>query len=216
MVSYDASPLDRLRDQLNDFDTLTPGLSLVHQFNQQTQVFGTLSHSETQYDDLTDTESKTDNLQLGVVYDITETWQARASAGRQRSNTNQRISTAIPRPGFEFLFPFVYDIVDVTRDYESTGTIYDARITRKFETGSLGLSASQSAEPSSSGVVEERTRINLNGDYRFSTKLSARLVASYGKSSTLAAGAIRRARNQMRTAIGIAPSLTCIWTRNWR
>jgi hypothetical protein len=192
MVSYDASLLDRLRDQLNDYDTLTPGLSLVHQFNQQTQVFGTLDHSETKYDDLTDTESKTDSLQLGAAYDITETWQARASVGRQRTTLSNVL---------------IFDPVARFGETESTGTVYDASITREFETGRISLSASQSAEPSSSGVIEERTRINLNGDYRFSTKLSARLAVSYNQSSTLAAGAIRGARNQDEYRYRIAPSI---------
>ncbi len=189
MVSYDARPLDRLYD----YDTLTPGLRIVHQYNQQTQVFGTLSHSETNYDDLTDTESKTDSLQLGAAYDITETWKVSASAGRQRTTTsNVLIFDPAPRIG----------------ETESTGLVYDASITRKFETGSLSLSASQSSEPDSDGTSAERTRINLNGDRKFSTKLSAKLAVSYNQSSTQGGGAIRLARNQDVDRYRIAPSIT--------
>lgn len=187
-----------------DYDYLTPSLRLIHQYNPQTQVYGILSHSKVDYDIATDLESTTNSLQLGVAYDITETWNVSASVGSRRTETSSLVPTAVPRPGLEFLFPFIYDVVFVNRDSESNGLVYDATLSREFETGSLKLSASQSVTPSSNGTDAETTIINLDGTYAIDAKLSAGLAVSYYQSSTV--GDIRTRADNDRYRI--APTLT--------
>lgn len=199
-VEYD----DGLRYGLLDYDYLTPGLRIVHQLNPTTQVFGILSHARVDYDTASELESKTDSLQLGAAYDITEVWKVSGSIGTRRTETSSLVPNAVPRPGLEFLFPFIYDVVYETRDSETTGLVYDASLTREFETGSLKLSASRSIVPSSTGSDTETTRFDLNGTRRFSAQLWAQLAVSYYRSDTV--GDIRTRADLDRYRI--APSLT--------
>lgn len=199
-VEYDGG----LRFGLLDYDYLTPGLRIIHQLNPTTQVFGILSHARVDYDTASELESKTDSLQLGAAYDITEVWKVSGSVGMRRTETSSLVPNAVPRPGLEFLFPFIYDVVYETRDSETTGLVYDASLTREFETGSLKLSASRSIIPSSTGSDTETTRIDINGTRRFGTQLWAQLAVSYYQSDTV--GDIRTRADVDRYRI--APSLT--------
>lgn len=199
-VEYD----DGLRYGLLDYDYLTPGLRIIHQLNPKTQVFGILNHARVDYDTASELESKTDSLQLGAAYDITEVWKVSGSVGMRRTETSSLVPNAVPRPGLEFLFPFIYDVVYETRDSETTGLVYDASLTREFETGSLKLSASRSIVPSSTGSDTETTRIDINGTHRFGAQLWAQLAVSYYQSDTV--GDIRTRADVDRYRI--APSLT--------
>jgi hypothetical protein len=189
---------------LFDYDYLTPGLRVVHQLEPQLQVFGILSHSKVTYDTSSELESKTDNLQLGAAYDITETWKISGSVGSRRTDTSSLVPTAVPRPGLEFLFPFIYDIALVGRDSETTGLIYDASLTRKFETGSISLNANQSVTPSSTGTDTEATRITFTGRKRLSAKLSSVLAVSYYQSTTVGDTTTTADTDRYR----VAPALT--------
>lgn len=190
-----------------DYDYLTPGLRIVHQFDPQTQVFGILSHAKVEYDGDTELESKTDSLQLGAAYDITETWKVSASVGSRRTRTSSLTPTLVaPIPGLEPFCGFFFEcqIVYVPTDSESTGLVYDATLTREFETGSLRLSASQSVTPSSTGTDTESTRVSLDGTHRFDAKLSAGLAVSYYQSSTVGDVTTNADNDRYR----VAPSLT--------
>lgn len=199
-VEYD----DGLRYGLLDYDYLTPGLRIIHQLNPKTQVFGILSHARVDYDTASELESTTDSLQLGAAYDLTEVWKVSGSAGVRRTETSSLVPNAVPRPGLEFLFPFVYDVVYETRDSETTGVVYDASLTREFETGSLKLSASQSIIPSSLGTDTETTQFDLDGTRRLSAKLSAQFAVSYFRSDSVGDVTTRADRTRYR----LAPSLT--------
>lgn len=190
---------------LVDYTYLTPGLRIVHQLDPQTQVFGILNHSKVDYDTTTNQESTTDSLQIGASYDITETWNIRGSIGSRRTSTSSLVPTAAPIPGLEYLYPFgVYDIVYIPRDSDSTGLVYDANLTRKFETGSLSLSGSQSVMPGSTGTDITSTQINFTGTRNFSAKLSAQLAVSYYRSATV--GDVSTTADSGRYRV--APSLT--------
>lgn len=183
-VDYDEGE----RFGLLDYDYLTPSLRIIHQYDPQTQVFGILSHAKVEYDTASNLESKTDSLQLGAAYDITETWNINASVGGRRTRTSSVVPILVaPIPGLEFFCGFLFEcqIVYVPNDAESTGLVYDASLTRKFETGSLRLSATQSVTPSSIGTDTESTRISIDGTHRLSAKLSASLAVSYYQSSTV-------------------------------
>lgn len=195
-VEYD----DGLRFGLLDYDYLTPGLRVIHQLNPKTQVFGILSHARVDYDAASELESKTDSLQLGAAYDITEVWKVSGSVGTRRTSTSQLV-----RSNFRFIStpPYIEWIYE-TRDSETTGLVYDASLTREFETGSLKLSASQSIVPSSTGSDTETTRLDLTGTHRFSAQLWAQLAVSYYQSDTVGDVTTRADQDRYR----LAPSLT--------
>lgn len=176
---------DGNRYGLLDYNNLVSGLSVVHQYNPQTQIFVSLNRSKVDYATSNELESTTDSLQLGAAYDITETWKISGSIGRRRTNSSSLVIDRIPRPGLEFFYPLLYTEVVRTRDTESSGLVYEASLSREFETGNLTLSGSQSVTPSSTGTDTESTRINLNGTHHLSDKLSAVMVVSYYLSSTV-------------------------------
>lgn len=188
---------------LLDYDYFTPSLRLVRHLNQKTQIFGLLSHSRVRYDNVSDLESKTDSLQIGAAYEISETWTVNGSIGSRRTRTSQSIPVAVERPGFEILFPYIYDITYVPRDSESSGLVYNARVDREFETGRLSLNAMMSVTPSATGTDTESTRIELLGTRNLTTQLSATLAVSYYQSEAVG-GAVSRANTDR---FRVAPSV---------
>lgn len=189
---------------LLDYEYSTPGVQIIHQLNPKTQVFSILNHTTVKYENNSNLESITDSLQIGASYDITETWNVSGSIGNRRTRTSESVPTGTVRPGFEILFPYVYDLVDVPRDSESTGLVYDARLSRQLESGHLNLSASQEVTPSSTGTDTETTRIGIDGLHRFDAKLSGILAVSYYQSSTVGGVTTRADNDRYR----ISPSLS--------
>lgn len=199
-VEYD----DGERYGLLDYDYLTPGLRLIHQLDPKTQVFAVLSHAKVDYDTASELESKTDSLQLGAVYEFTERWKLSGSIGSRRTRTSQLVPTLVPVPGFEFFFPLFSTTELLPRDSESTGLVYNATLTRKFETGNLDLNATRSVTPSSTGTDTDTTAVTLTANRRFTTKLSGRLAVSYFQSETV--GETRTTADRDRYRVG--PSLS--------
>lgn len=166
---------------LRDYDYLTPSLRLIHQYTPQTQVFAVLSHSKVEYDVAApqQLESKTNSLQLGAAYDITERWKVSGSVGTRRTTSSAVTVQTIVIPFFGPISRLVS-----SKD-ESTGLVYDASVTRELETGSVSLTASQSVTPSSAGRDTESTRISLNGTHNISAKLSAALAVSFYRTTSV-------------------------------
>lgn len=185
-VSYrDVEYEDGAQGNLLDYDYMTPSLTLSHQLNAKTQLFGILSHSRLEYDTASEYESRTDSLQLGASHAFSETWSINGSIGSRRTRTSSLVQVAVPRPGLEFLFPFVYDVTLEPRDSRTTGLVYNLNLTRELETGDISLSASRSVTPSSTGSETDTISVTLSGSHRFTTQLSARMAASYLQSETV-------------------------------
>lgn len=166
---------------LQDYDSLTPELRVIHQLDSQTQVYGILNHTKVEYDlpSPFESESKTNSLQLGAAYDITETWKVSGSVGSRKTESSQVTVETISIPFIGLISRLV------SSENESTGLVYNASLTREFETGRLAMNASQSVNPSSSGTDTESTQLGFTGIREFSTKLSAQLAVSYYQSSTV-------------------------------
>lgn len=206
-VSYSTTDYDNGEQYgLLDYDYLTSTLRLVHRLNERTQVFGVYTHSDVDYDTSTDLESKTDSLQLGMAHEFTQTWSVSGSIGSRRTETSSIVPTAIPRPGLEIFYPAIFDLVYQPRDNETTGLVYEASVTREFETGSLQLAGSRSVTPSSTGTDAETTSIVFTATRDFTAKLSTQLAVSYFQSSTVGDVTTRSDVDRFR----VAPSL------NWR
>jgi hypothetical protein len=168
-VEYDENRLG----SLTDYDSLSPSLTLVHQLDPKTQVYGVYSYSKTDYDRIDDLETTTDSLMLGAAYDISEIWTLDGSVGKQWTTNSflGLVSLSPPTLG--------------TFETDSSGLVYNLDLNRTHETGKLSLSASQSVRPSGDGANSETTTVRLRGDHSFSFKLSGALAVSYIQSERL-------------------------------
>lgn len=184
---------------LSDYDYLTPSLRGIYQLNHKTQLFTTLTHSRVEYDSVSELVSKTNSLQVGASYEITELWTLSGSVGGRRTES-EFTEFQQPIPGGP-VFPF-------QREESNNGLVYDVSFTREFETGQLGFTASRSVIPSSTGADTETTRVNLNGAYRFNPRLRTRLVLSYYDSATLGERQTLADTERYR----VAPSVEWRWT----
>jgi long-subunit fatty acid transport protein len=84
--------------------------------------------------------------------------------------------------------------------------VYDFKLTRKFETGSVSLIAAQTVSPRSTGVDNETTRVSLQGRRSFSAKLSGALAVSYIRATRVTDVQTQQAGSTDRYRI--APSLS--------
>lgn len=166
---------------LLDYDYLTPSLTLIHQLDARVKVFTVLSHSRVDYERADQLESKTDSMQIGGSYDLSERWKLNGSIGARRTSTSNVVP--VERPGFEIFYPFIYDLAD--RESETTGLVYNAALSRSFETGNISLNATRSITPSSTGTDTDTTSVSINADRRFNAKLSGRLAVSYFQSESV-------------------------------
>lgn len=167
---------------LQDYTYLTPGLRIAYQYDAQTQIFGILNHSKVDYDlpSPLKSESKTDSLQFGASYDLTERWKVSGSVGTRRTKSSQVVIRTIPLP-----FPFPPLRYLETLDEQNSGMVYQGTLSRQFETGSLSLDASRSVTPSSTGAASDTTTVTINGTHQFSAKLLGEMAVSFYQSSTV-------------------------------
>lgn len=170
---------------LLDYDYWTPSLTLSHQLSAKTQLFGVLSHSRLEYDTASEFESKTDSLQIGASHAFTETWSLSGSVGGRRTRTSSLVPVAVPRPGFEIFFPFIYDVELEPRSGRTTGLVYNLNLDRELERGDVRLSATRSVTPSSTGTETDTTSLSLEFGHRFTAQVSGRLAASYLQSESV-------------------------------
>lgn len=188
---------------LLDFDSLSPSLTLSHQYTSRLQLFGTLSHSTTDYDSPRELESKTLSLQAGANYDITETWRFSGSLGSRRTRSSSLVPTPAPIPGLEFLYPSVYQLILAPRDSETTGLVYNMSLTREFETGEVSLAATRSVSPSSTGTDTDTTSLSIAASHGFSAKLSGRIAVSFLQSETIGGVTTAASSDRYRVSPGI-------------
>lgn len=189
---------------LLDYDYYTPSLRIVHQYSPKTQLFGTLAHTRVDYVSSTELESKTDSLQLGGSYEISEVWKFTASVGTRRTRTSRQELVLIP------LFGFFYTFQVVPREDETTGLIYNVNLSRKLETGDLKFTAIRSITPSSTGTDTEATRLEFSGNHHFTTQFSAGLAVSYLQSTTISGATTQADTDRYR----VEPSLTWLLDRD--
>ena len=201
-IDYDGGETDGLFD----YDSLTPGLRVIHQLNPKTQLFSILSHSRVEYDSDINLESTTNSLQLGADYDLTELWHVSAAIGSRRTET----SRLVPTGEFEVILVPELQIIPILapRQSKSTGLVYNVGITRKSETGHISLTATQAVSPSSTGTDTEMTNITLQARHEYSAKLSTNLAVSYNQSSAVGGTRTRADNDRYR----VSPSLS--WRLN--
>lgn len=199
-VTYD----DGERYGLLDYDYAMPSLQIVHQLTPKAQIYSTLVYSKVDYDVSSALESETSSLSIGTKYNINKLWTVNGSIGARRTDTSQFVLDAVPRPGFEALYPLIFDVVSLPRDSSTTGVVYDASLSRKLETSTLTLSASQSINPSSTGTDTESTSATLSGNHQFTAKLSGYLAVNFLRSTTVGDIDTRNDYTRMR----ISPSLS--------
>jgi hypothetical protein len=114
------------------------------------------------------TESKSENLQLGFVRQLTEIWTLSTGAGYSRSVNSQKI----------YLFGFYFLGTETSKQ---TGAVYSASLTRQGEKFSFSGGVSRALQPTGLAYLSTQDGVNVNGTYTHSEHWDFALSAAWLK-----------------------------------
>jgi len=154
--------------------------SLTRMMNEQTTTSITLSRSQSDTDN--NVKSTTTNLQGGTSYQFNETLSASLFIGIRRTETDfSQASRIVILSGND---PIGIIVLPRNVSNSSSGSTFDASLTKTFQQGRIGLSASRSISNDFNGEPIEVTRLGSTNLYRFNEILSASLNLSFYKSKS--------------------------------
>jgi len=154
--------------------------SLTRVMNEQTTASITLSGSQTDSDN--DVKSTNINLQGGASYRFSETLSVSVFLGMRRTETDRsQTSRTLILSGNKIIGEILLPN-DVSNS--SSGSTFDASLTKTFLRGRIGLSASRSISTDFNGEPIEVTRLGSTNLYRFNEILSASLNLSFYRSKS--------------------------------
>ncbi|RMG30465.1 MAG: hypothetical protein D6721_03715 [Gammaproteobacteria bacterium] len=156
---------------LTDYTWIQPSLSLFYRWNARWQLFGSLAHSRLHFDNRANLVSKTDSLQLGALYQLSERDTLQFSIGRRNTDAE-----------FDVFF-FGIPVGRLTQS--DKGLVYNGQYTRKYEAGTLEVNLSRSTTPSSLGVDTDTTSVDITAKRAFSPRLHGELRISAFDSKTI-------------------------------
>ncbi|WP_157726362.1 porin family protein [Imhoffiella purpurea] len=130
---------------LYDYDYTTAGLTFIYALSERAQA--SLRATFDRYDaSETDLESETRGMLLGMSYQLSETLSLSAFTGVR--NSTSRYGTWL-------------GVIET----DSSGPLFEVELKKRFEVGSLSLSAQRSMLPSGDGQLLDTTSLSLSYDY---------------------------------------------------
>ena len=181
--SYDDVSYDDT-DRLTDFSLATVGTGATYDLTERTAILGQLSYEKYDADEVDD-DSDTFNLLGGVSHAFSETLEATALAGVRSSETEDNES--------------------------STGGIFDVRLAKRFEVGSLSARGFQELLASGGGDLVETLGFEIGWDQQISSRWRWSLDANaYFNSS-----ASGETDNQDRDYYSITPQMAYLLDEEW-
>lgn len=134
---------------LYDYTFATAALTSAYALSERTKLSGRLSYD--QYDaPKVDTRSNSVGLEVGLNHLLSETWTFSSFAGIRHASSETPINGEID-------------------ETENNGPLFQASLNKRFETGSLSMSASRSLLPSSNGTLLDTTGLALAFNRQFSS-----------------------------------------------
>jgi hypothetical protein len=149
-------------------------------------------------------ESRSANLQAGLVRNLSEIWSLTASAGYSRALNRQNFLDIIP------VGPFI-EIVPIREESAQNGTVFSADLNRKGERLSFDIIASRLLAPTGYAFLSEQNLFKVAATYTYSDRWSFSAGAYYqqAKNPQLQGGIITQ------TPKSISLSSNWRWTEFW-
>lgn len=192
---------------LTDFKYLSiaPGFTWKASERNKMNVAANVSR----YDSLDGTtKSRSANLQLGFVRQVTELWSVDTDIGYSRALNQLRFDQ-------QFLIFKPAGSVIETRPFRlessQNGTVYSVVLTRKGTLVTFNAAASRQLVPSGFAFLSRQTSFQLTANYAYSDRWSFSLDAHYLK----AQDAQLRGGMAQRTPIRVAAGASWRWTEHW-
>lgn len=207
-VSYDGSSLNT---GLYDYRYRVATAMLSNQLSELNQVFISGSYSE-YHVPITNFDSETENLQVGITTNFTESTKGTLQVGKRRTESFTKGGNPFYET-FSTIFGDVRVQTGVTQDTrtQTTGTVFSGNLESKSESADWNLSLSRSLDPSGSGGQVEQDTFRFQFNKRLSSRLGTNFTVSALKSRT-EEGNIS---NSDRTYYDLGPGIYWLWTREW-
>ncbi len=166
---------------LYDYNLRGPNTTLTHQLNERTQVFLKVSRSlfaipefsQSQLGQFAGTrilslESTTNNLQIGIDYQFSETLRGSLSAGQRKTSSDNVVESCTIR---EFPTGICRKISSATLTTENRGSVYTVTLAKSFAASKLSARAERAIDPSGSGALVQRDTLNMNMNWSKTERL---------------------------------------------
>ena len=179
---------------------------------------------------VTGLDSETWNLQAGINSAFSETIDLSILAGYRKTRSDTNFFTGFclgSNPGASF--PDCDGGIAVPTETEkgesnTSGSVYNASITKRLEKGSLSASIFRTTRPDSRGRLLDSNQLRLNGVYRLTKMLQFSLPVRYSENETIVNVFGRDANNAViqnqdeRTQkfFRITPKISWRFQREWR
>jgi hypothetical protein len=160
---------------LTDYHYLTGGPSFGYALDERDtlRLLGNVGH----YQSLNGlTESRSENLQLGLVRQLTELWSLTATAGYSRSTNTQKI----------FFGPFFLGSTSSSLN----GAIYAATLSRQGEQLNFSGEVSRSLQPTGFAFLSRQDTVNITSTYKRTERWNFSLSAVWDRALNPSLGAL--------------------------
>ena len=206
-VSYEQSQSIFQNQRLFDFVTDSASITFVHQWNESLQNYATFSAL---YFDVPEIGRETDEytINVGMEYNISETWTAGMSLGGRFTHTDLTFQSPVLVNGLPVIRNGNFVTEELTVSDDAQGLIFSFSTNKQFETGSMGASYERSTSPQGNGRLQLFDRFSVNYLQRFSRQLTFSLAGGINVSST--SGGVES--NNDRTYYYVNPTLR--WNLN--
>ena len=192
------------------FNMLTA--SLNYQLTPRT--VGIFSSAYSAYKPDSDLDSDTWNFQAGINSAFSETIDLSIMAGYRKTESDSLVLT-----GFDGGIPITEK--DTTK---TSGSVYNASITKRLEKGSLSAVISRTTRPDLNGRLLDSNQLRLNGLYRLTAMLQSSLRIQYSENETIVNvfgrdandTVIQELKNAKTKYFSITPMVSWQFLREWR
>jgi hypothetical protein len=153
------------------------------------------------------TESRSANLQVGFVRQLSEIWSLTATGGYSRAlnrlDTYEEFLVFDPGPAIV--------ILPVKEESSQNGTVYSVNLTRKGTLLQINAAASRQLTPTGFAFLSRQSSFEMNANYTYSDRLSFGIDTRYLESQDpqLQGGLIDRTQKV------VSLSANWRWTENW-
>jgi len=184
--------------------------TISHQYSQRLQIFG--SASATSYRTTKNqlpyhgaVDARYAILQAGASYAFSQTLSATVYAGARGSRTTIQEQQLIPVGPFVFFGP-VHDVTDT-----NVGSVVNANVQKKFQTGTVSANLSREIQPTGYGGLIETDRLRLSAHHRISARFSDSVDLGLYQTKEVSS----TVRHLDRTFVRVEPAFTWKMTRWW-